>query len=191
MREPIPHSSFTEDFVNLNFPQLIDSFCWVFQPGMLFRDPSCWWKEDRRIRRHEGVDFCFYYAGGDLEPRRVGACRVPGLFGGEVVRTEKDFLASTVWMRHGNIRQGNSVLFSGLAHVEPISGVIAGKICRQGEAVAVVARQREFFPMAMHLHVTLFWAPRFMDSARLGWRRLHELEEISLVDPLRAIDLRP
>jgi len=191
MLEPIPPSSFTEDFVNLNFRQFKKSFHWFFLPGMLFRDSASWWKKDLRLRRHEGVDFCYYYAADDPDRRQVGAARVPSLFEGEVVKTEKDFLATTVWMRHGTIRRGNAVLFSALAHVEPFSGVTTGKICGQGEAVAEIAQQRDFFPMSMHLHVTLFWAPHFLDGTGLGWRRLHKLKEISFVDPLQVICLRP
>ena len=191
MPEMILRSPFTQDFTALNYPGDKKSFRWCFLPGMLFLDSASWWKESKRTRGHEGVDFCRFYAGQKCKAGLVGTDLVPALFDGVVVKVEDDFLASTVWMRHEAIQRGNMVLFSALAHVEPLDGVKEGKVCGQGEVVASIGRRRDFLPMSMHLHVSVFWAPHFFKTARLGWPQLPTLKEIALFDPLQLISLSP
>jgi len=191
MSEIIHRSTFTQSFVALNYPGETQRFRWCFLPGMLFQDSACWWKESRRWRCHEGVDFCRFYAGGDYSPRFVGADLVPTLFEGEVVKVEDDLLASTIWIRHETISYGNMVLFSALAHVEPAERVRQGTGFGQGEAIATIGCRKDCMPMTMHLHVSLFWAPNFLKISRLSWRQLSTLKEIRLSDPLRVIGLSP
>lgn len=191
MPHTIFRSAFTEDFVALNYPEEMESFRWIFLPGMLFQDQATWWKEGRRARCHEGVDFCRFYAGRKGLARQVGADRVPALFDGEVVRVENDFLAQTVWMRHEAIRNGNMMLYSALAHVEPSERTAEGRCFDRGEIAATIGRRKDFSPMAMHLHISVFWAPHFLKASRLDWHQLPGLREISMIDPLRLIGHGP
>ena len=180
-------SSFTTDFVSLNYPDQRESFRWCFLPGMLFQDNMSWWKNARRPRFHEGADFCRFYCRNFSTMQVEEGDLVPILFDGVVLKVENDFLASTIWMRHEKIRQGNMVLFSALAHVVPLDGVIAGTAFKQGKAVAAIGRRRDLLEVSMHLHVSVFWAPHYFKTARLGWPTLPTMKEISLVDPLQVI----
>ena len=188
----MPLSSFTPDFVALNYPEEKKSFRWCFLPGMLFQDLPRWWKKGKRTRCHEGADFCRFYAGrkGSARPVRSGDL-VPNLFDGVVVKMENDFLASTIWMQHEEIRDGNMVLFSALAHVAPLNGVKEGDAFGQGEAVAAIGRRKDLLPVSMHLHVSVFWAPHYLKASRLGWPQLPALKEIFLFDPLQVISSSP
>lgn len=183
---PTP-SSFTETFVSLNCPEASAFFRWYFQPGMLFQDNMCWWKSARRLRYHEGVDFCGYRAGlGDGE-KRVGNDLVPTLYDGVVVKIDDDFLGKTVWNIHESIRCDNLILFSALGHIAPEKALKEGDSLNRDQIVGRIAPRKDGSSLAMHLHLSVFWAPSFFRVERLCWQKLQSIREIQLFDPLSIV----
>jgi len=180
-------SSFTETFVSLNCPGEASRFRWSFQPGMLFQDANCWWKPARRVHTHEGVDFCAYHAGQDGEVRKVGSDLVPSLYCGEVARIDDDFLGKTIWMKHPAIQCDRLILFSALGHIIPNGTAIEGRTVGKGEEMGRIAPARKGALLAMHLHLSVFWAPPFLRSDRLNWQDLPASRMIRLFDPLSIL----
>lgn len=180
-------SSFTEAFVSFNCPESIHRFRWSFQAGMLYQDNGCWWKPARRVHPHEGVDFCGYYAGMRGEVKKVGLDLVPSLYDGIVVRINDDFLGKTVWMKHPAIQCDRLILFSALGHIRPKKTITEGACISQGEEIGRIAPVRKGATIAMHLHLSVFWAPPFLRTERLCWPDLPSNRMIRLLDPLSII----
>jgi hypothetical protein len=180
-------SNFTKTYVGFNCPQVSSRFRWSFQPGMLFQDNDCWWKSARRAHPHKGVDFCGFHAGRSDEVRRVGADLVPSLYDGVVIKINDDFLGKTVWIRHRSIRSDQLILFSALGHIIPDKAIAEGSLISQGEAVGRVAPEKKGALLAMHLHLSVFWAPSFFKTERLCWQDLSSSRMIRLFDPLSII----
>lgn len=180
-------SAFTEAFVALNCPELANRFRWSFQAGMLFQDSGCWWKEARRAQQHEGVDFCCYHAGGGRELQKVGLSLVPGLYEGVVLKVIDDFLGQTVWMVHRSIRWERLVLYSALGHIIPDAKISEGRTIGPGETVGRISPEKKGSPLAMHLHLSVFWAPTYLKPERLNWQDLPASRVVRLFDPLSII----
>jgi murein DD-endopeptidase MepM/ murein hydrolase activator NlpD len=160
---------------------------WVFRPGMLFSSRLKWWGEGGyRERPHEGLDLCSYRVEGGLVHSLGKNTWIPSVYDGEVVRVLRDFLGKSVFMRHGLRDTNGNVLHSVYGHIEPLSGVVMGRVFRQGEIIAALADTRDK-RIPPHLHVSVAWISPSLRPEELGWGMMLDARKARLIDPLPLV----
>lgn len=163
----------------------------VLTAGMEFHSPWQWWGEGRkRLRPHEGVDFCSYLTRQGRVKNLPAGTLVPALSGGTVVAVTDDFIAKSVWLQHA-ARVGNDFLYSVCGHLAPAASLGAGAQVQDGEILGVIAEGAHQSLVPSHLHLSLFMSSDAVPSMFLNWNRIGELPAIRFVDPFSSHWLVP
>lgn len=185
----LPKSGFSENFLRIN--GLPDTFAaWVFYPGMLFRAKNIWWKgPGGRGRPHEGLDLCYYRdREGRIRSLHQGLS-IPVMYEGEIVKTERDFLGESVYMRHTGLAENATEFFTIYGHVVPFSPAVSGRMLRKGDILGTIADASLRNPhIPSHLHITAAMISGPPSPERLSWSAMQNEDTVTLMDPLSILD---
>ena len=143
---------------------------WEFLPGMRFNDREKWWEPGvMRAYPHEGIDLCLYRDTRGRLHAIQGTIRIPVMYDGIIVKTGKDLLGRSIFLRHDCFDAGGRMLHTVFGHTRPCRALRRGLPVRQGEIIAEVAeianRKTNILP---HLHITAAWIPASISSADLN-----------------------
>ncbi|MFW6401872.1 MAG: hypothetical protein ACOCY5_04325 [Desulfohalobiaceae bacterium] len=161
--------------------------CWILHPGMLFDSPWKWWSDlGKRPFAHEGLDLCrFATTCGQtctVSPETV----FPALYSGTVALIIQDFLAQSIFIRHGAWRSSTACLYSIYAHACPLPGILQDKAVSQAEPLCAVPSPSKCpSGMQAHLHISMAWIQARIPESELGWSLLNSRQGLELEDPLR------
>jgi hypothetical protein len=164
---------------------------WLFYPGMLFNSLEKWWGDQgQRHRPHEGVDLCFYRNKNGERCQLHAGAKVPAMFDGNLVTTAEDFLGESIFLRHRFTDSQGRRLYSFYGHIIPWNALKEDAVLREGETLAVLAvTQAGKTPVLPHLHLSVAWVPDSIPVKSLCWEIIGNHQDITLLDPLRIIDL--
>jgi hypothetical protein len=182
-------SRFFDFLLEINRPYMKNFEKWVFQPGMLFNSLDKWWGDKKkRETAHEGIDLCcFKEADGRINHLHRGI-KIPATFAGNIVKTEKDFLGTSIYLSHDIFSPDQRRLFTIYGHTTPLNAVAAKQKVEAGEPIAEVS---EFAPegtdILPHLHISFAWVPVSLNPGLLNWQNLAENPEITLIDPFSVL----
>lgn len=184
----IPKSRFTHAIIHLN--QMTGVFGgWLFHNGMGFGKTAAWWKQGERKTPHEGIDLLFYVDQLGQTRQLAEEAMIPATWQGMVVAEFKDFLGSTVVVKH-DITDGQGWLLHTLyGHTRPL--VELGMEVATGQAIAKIAAtgsSRRNTPPG-HLHLSLAWLHPKCTPASLDWPTLTRCPMVRLIDPMPITDI--
>ncbi len=185
---PIPASSFQDRFLALN---RADGFkTWTFYRGMLFLSHEKWWGSGGpRSTPHEGIDLCFYSDQEDEHFTVKAGMKVPSPYSGSVVKIVPDFIAQSVFLRHGEIAKAGAHLFTMFGHVDPEPGLQLRSDIKDGRVLATIAdASTRHNSVPSHLHISQAWIDDSMPLDAITWERIMD-KRIALIDPLKALRL--
>lgn len=163
----------------------------VFHPGMMFNSSDKWWGDfGKRMTIHEGLDLCSFEDNTGHIKNINEQLIVPATFDGIVVKLEKDFLGTTIYLIHNLQNNDNAWLYTIYGHVSPKNFIKEGEQIHNGTPLASVQE----FPikksgMRPHLHISFAWAEKELDTHRLTWPNLNKDPEIKLIDPLEILNI--
>lgn len=176
-----------------NQPQMAGFKRWLFQPGMAFDSRETWWGDRKpRAAPHEGLDLCYFEDASGQVKQVDGHTRIPATFAGEVIKIDDDFLGKSIYLGHAILAPDGRRLYTAYGHTRPCAPLKVGQAVAAGEIIALIAAasgSRKATPP--HLHLTLAWMPAVLDPERLSWPNLGQDPEITLLDPLMVLKLRP
>jgi hypothetical protein len=191
MKANLPESRFFDFLLAINQPYLNNFEKWVFQPGMLFDSLDKWWGDkEKRQTAHEGIDLCCFKENNGQVTTLHKKIKIPATFSGTIFKTEKDFLGTSIYLRHNIFAQDLRQLYTIYGHTTPLSSVIAKQKVEAGEPIAQVS---EFTPKGTdippHLHLSFAWVPAPVEPNRLTWQNLTQDPGITLIDPFSVLTL--
>ena len=180
-------SSFKENFVRLNHLQ--EHFeDWIFRPGMLFLERETWWGGGPRTRPHEGVDLRGYRDKEGNECFFAKDTMVPAIYGGEIVKTEDDFIGQSVYVAHDHHAAKDRKLYTIYGHITPRRELQEGTLIDEGEPIGAIAETTEGNRVIpAHLHITVALIAKSVCPEDLGWKMMGDAAAVSLQDPLEMI----
>jgi len=160
---------------------------WIFFPGMLYTAPDAWWgRRLRRHQKHEGLDIIHYLSkAGRLKALDAGAA-IPAMLDGQVAGIIRDFIGTTILLRHTGIRKNNCCFYSIYAHVTPFENITVGITVSKGSLIAQLAGQLSPKPQGPppHLHLSGAWVEEGMMQVPASWKALSCSPEVTFIDPL-------
>ncbi len=182
---------FTKHFITRNRLDCTGDACWVFYPGMLFKEIRTWWPPlKNRTHPHEGIDLCFYSDDTDSISMIRPNMLVPALMDGTVVKIAPDFLGQTISIQHAVQDDEGRSLYGLYGHVVPLDTVSEGCTVTGGEPFAGVAdAEQKGAPMPSHLHITIAWIDERCPPEDVSWNSVKCDSRIEMIDPLTLIDL--
>ncbi len=185
---PIPPSFFQDRFLAVNHIQGFKT--WTLYPGMLFLSSERWWGSGRRrTTPHEGIDLCFY---SDQTGERLAVkagMNVPSPYAGSVVKIIPDFIAHSVFMRHGHIAKTGAHLFTMFGHVEPGPETLPRSEIKEGRVFSTIADAgAKHRSVQSHLHISQAWVDDTMPVDAITWENISDAR-IALTDPLAVMGL--
>ena len=182
---------------------------WVFHPGMLFNARDKWWGDQgNRNKPHEGLDICLYRTKGKEVLRLNESIRIPVMYGGEVVKTSKDFLGVSIFVCHSIYSNQGAQLLTAYGHLKLYDSVYPGKVLSKGYFLGTVAgtgvsvkvgddpdyllvetekSRSKIFP---HLHISVAWISKKTNYEKLGWESIADPGVATLLNPLEIINCR-
>ena len=157
---------------------------WSWEPGMGFHDTGLWWGEaGKRITPHEGIDLVRYYDESGAVQDLTGPLAVPINFSGELVRTHRDFLAWSLYIKHPQFVRSGYVLHTVFGHMLPGKREAAGQRAAAGEVVGSLEKYQQNKTVPLHLHFTIAWIAETVAPEELNWQLLNDSRLVTLVDP--------
>lgn len=161
---------------------------WIFHRGMRFGATHTWWGEvEERSVPHEGLDLLHYLSAQGTNSTLTSHVRLVTPLGGEVAAVSGDFLGSSVWLHHSEIRARGKHLYSVYAHIAPAAQIRVGAMVESGDTLGTISQGNSAGRVPGHLHLSLFWATASLDAQQLDWPRLAFLPEVRLIDPMQPI----
>jgi len=188
--ESLPHESRFFDFLlEINQPHMNNFEKWVFHPGMLFNSLDKWWgNKKKRETAHEGIDLCCFKESNGQVSNLHKEIKIPATFSGKIVKTEKDFLGTSIYLSHNIFSPDQRQLYTVYGHTVPLNSLKGRQKVAEGEPIAAVSESiREGMDILPHLHISFAWVPVSLDSGLLSWRNLAQNPEITLIDPLSVL----
>ena len=166
-------------------PAMADQFQeWSWKPGMGFQDDHLWWGEEKkRIAPHEGIDFVQYLDRKGTIRKLACGLVVPSIFSGEIVRSHRDFLAWSLYIRHPQFKVSGHVLYTVYGHLQPGEKISVGLQLAAGEVVGHLEKYPHNRTVPLHLHFTVAWVAERVSPEQLDWQMLNGREQVTLVDP--------
>ena len=189
-KDILPETGFSEALVRANALHERGFKEWAFYPGMLFGSEDVWWDGgDKRNRPHEGVDWCFYRdSGGIMHHLPHTPPLIPVVFGGTVVRMVKDYIGTSLFVRHEIHNHEGRQLHTIYGHTDPYGEITGGSEVEEGGLIATIAdAAKKKAKMSSHLHLSLAWISPDCPPEHLNWDILSDPETALLLDPLSAI----
>ena len=179
----LPPDSFFRLFVKLNQLEQISNF--LFLPGMLLNDTIQWWGAKKmRPSPHEGIDL---YLMEDIEKgvkNVLPQMLIPAILSGQLVHFHRDFLGETLYIRHPEIRQGNSVLHTIYGHVQSSVDLGCPAVINKGQIVGRISSPPDTTPVPAHLHISCAWIKEDQQVEGLSWKNMTGNTNIYFIDPL-------
>jgi murein DD-endopeptidase MepM/ murein hydrolase activator NlpD len=160
--EPWPALGFPASKVRLWEGALASHLPWFsafsFAPGMLFGASHFWWPASRpRPSPHEGIDFGSYVdPDGECHALPVGT-PVPCLDAGVVIAVFRDFIHSTVIVRHAGLEKEGRTLHSLFGHIVP--SVQVGEHVNLDDCIGQISANSKT-KAPPHLHLSAVWMER-------------------------------
>lgn len=183
-RPPLPASTFTREWLRVNGISYLEFRNWLIEAGMAFASGRLWWgKGGRRPRAHEGIDLAAWLTVGGERRQVAAGDLIPVAYSGVVRTLLPDFIAASIWVRHGAIRCGPGTLHSVYAHVNPVAGLYLGKEVREGEVMASVAASTGLSGPPPHLHLSLAFVDDAVEDQALDWAGIHKSPGVHWIDP--------
>ncbi len=159
---------------------------WHFRPGMAFNSTETWWGEKRpRPAPHEGVDLCLFEDFTGRVKEVDFRVQIPAIFGGKIVKLEKDFLGQSIFQSHLIFSPGGRQLHTAYGHTRPRPELRAGHRVAAGEILGALAPAPGH--ILSHLHLTVAWVPPALSPDSLSWQTLGQDPAITLLDPLSLL----
>jgi len=187
---PQKKTSFSKQLIRQNSLDVKGFDRWLFAPGMLFRSREKWWGDPgMRPKPHEGIDICFYADKSKKVFRLDETARIPVMYGGEIVKMEKDFLGISVYVSHEIFDTHNRQLHTAYGHTQPFSDMGPGTGLKEGQAFAgispITGKKNNMIP---HLHLSMLWVEGTLSYGALNWEAMHRDPPIKLINPLNAME---
>jgi len=160
----------TKYITRLNPVLLKDFQEWSFLPGMGFQDDRTWWGGQRkRSTLHEGIDFYQYRTrSGKIRCLPIGLS-IPSLLDGDIVYIHKDFLGSSVYVRHATDSRAETSLHVVFGHIKPVNLLSLDRRVLAGEVLGFLEPPViNNSSVPMHLHMSLAWIQNTVLPDRLS-----------------------
>jgi murein DD-endopeptidase MepM/ murein hydrolase activator NlpD len=184
-------STFFRHLAALNRPHLDNFKQWIFLPGMLFDSGEKWWGDrGRRSTPHEGLDLCSFMERNGIVKALDRHTEIPAAFAGEIVKIVGDFLGKSIYIGHAIFDDRGRQLYSAYGHCTPRHSLKVGGQVAEGEAIATISdlggKKLAILP---HVHITFAWVPKLIKISDLNWDSLRKNPGITLIDPLRVLEI--
>ncbi len=178
---------------------------------MLFNDTLQWWRSKKRSHAHEGIDIYLMQSFDKETCTVVPQMMIPAMLSGYMVHFHRDFLGETLYIRHPNIRQKNSVLHTLYGHICAIpdsrgtraslpcahirstgssigeqasAGLASYSFINRGQIVGTISPPPETSSVPAHLHISCAWIDEEQQVEELNWESMNTSAKVIFIDPL-------
>lgn len=158
---------------------------WLFYSGMLFSSRDKWWGDfGIRASAHEGIDITYY----KTLPGEIccfdDTILIPAMADGRIINICDDFLGSTLVVDlEKDDLAGTRVIFA-YAHIQPESGLSAGREIKKDEPIARVGNTRENPQLPPHLHFSCFEVEKGVLPEDLNWKLFSKERAVKGINPV-------
>ena len=146
-----------------------------------------------RAHPHEGIDIYLTQDDETGVKKMRPPLRIPAMLSGSLVHIHRDFLGETLYIRHLEIRQGNTVLHTLYGHVSIIPSASAGEVgpghpcssrINRGQAVGAISYPPATSTVPAHLHISCAWIEEDLPINKLNWENMSTHAHVRFIDPL-------
>ncbi|MDT8380344.1 MAG: hypothetical protein RQ739_15785 [Desulfotignum sp.] len=160
---------------------------WLFYPGMLPDSRLKWWGNfGSRPAAHEGIDICFYRAGGSGLIRSLPAgARVPAWSSGTVINMCGDFLGTSLVMELETVLSQRTRILEIYSHLTVGDAMTPGTRIHTGQIIARITDTRaKGSVLPPHLHLSCIEVPAHIPADKLDWSLFARREKVNVLHPV-------
>jgi len=190
VNEFLTRTDFIKNFLEINQLNKRGFKQWAFYPGMLFNSQEKWWgKGGRRKRHHEGIDICLYKNDNGVVNEIGCGAKIPVMYKGEVIHVERDYIGTSVFVKHGERDFDGNSLLSIYGHTDPSDIMKPGTCISEGDIIGCIADTSGRSTTAKpHLHLSVLLVPDLLLREGISWAEVERNCSVVIMDPLKIID---